>query len=195
MFPVTTHSFIMKYKISQEEFKWAVSYLQISLRHAHQVIIFTILLPNLSEINLSKTFLSVYNGVLEDFSKNCPFLEKVTWNNIHKTSFIELDGNNMRFSNNLKEIYMDDCTFFIYGGGRSQIFDLNNPALNDYFIFHECYKTLERVSIRNAKCSGSIPQNASIKFVRNVPSLCWFRSDLTQEILICYNWNDPLSNF
>ena len=39
-------------------------------------------------------------------------------------------------------------------------------------------------------------KNALIKFVRNVPSLQWFRSDLTQQnISTCYDWTDPISNF
>jgi hypothetical protein len=53
-------------------------------------------------------------------------------------------------------------------------------------------KALECVSIRNAKWGSNnvtavnrnlneVPQNAPIKFVRSVPSLRWFRSDLTQE--------------
>jgi hypothetical protein len=59
----------------------------------------------------------------------------------------------------------------------------------DAFIFHYCSKTLERVSIRNAKYSTfnhnygvCVPQSALVKFIRNgPPTLRWFRSDLSKE--------------
>merc|ERR1712238_81275 len=62
--------------------------------------------------------------------------------------------------------------------------------LNNICIFHHCRENLQRVSIRNARCSIIYPQptivkcvtqKALIKFVRNAPSLKWFRSDLSKE--------------
>jgi hypothetical protein len=50
-----------------------------------------------------------------------------------------------------------------------------------------CFETLERVSLKNVRCEGSstafvpIPQPWLIRFVREVPNLRWFRSDLTPE--------------
>jgi hypothetical protein len=145
------------------------------------------ILPNLHEIDLSNTGLHSRN--LLKFSFNCPLLEKVTWNNISKNSYAELTGVDMVFSNNLKEIYMNDTVF---SGSRSRY--TYNEQYSDFnsriFIFYRCCRTLERVSILNSKLltyrngipfEFIIPQNALIKFVRNVASLRWFRSDLTQE--------------
>jgi hypothetical protein len=139
------------------------------------------ILPNLSEIDLSS--ISLYMSVLRKFFQT--ILGKVTWNNINTNySVVELDGCDMVFSNNLKEIHMDDSIFYsIYSKEMS---NLANSAFNNHFIFHRCCKTLERVSIRNARRHTSaeptiISQNALFKFFRNAPSLRWFRSDLSQE--------------
>jgi hypothetical protein len=97
-------------------------------------------------------------------------------------------GEDMLSCRNLKEIIMDDSVFFCSNQNKDGISNLENHR--DEFIFHYCCKTLERVSIRNAKCSNyydgtntnMVPQNAFIKFVRNASStLRWFRSDLNQE--------------
>ena len=80
---------------------------------------------------------------------------------------------------------MDDSVF--YWNGKEEPSDLNNHP--DKFLFHNCCKALERVSIRKTKYGkiyGSniktIPQDAFIKFVRNAPpTLKWFRSDPTKE--------------
>ena len=90
---------------------------------------------------------------------------------------------------NLREIYMDESTFWQRYSSDQDLSDLVNRS--DTFLFHKCgSKVLERVSIRNAKWYGFdndedpiiIPQNALIKFVRKAPkSLRWFRSNLTLE--------------
>jgi hypothetical protein len=156
---------------------------------------FSKILPNLREIDLSSTIL--FNGALLSFSMNCPLLEKVSWNdNIGYASKIDVSGVDMRASRNLKEIHMNDYDFQC---SSEQMSNLNNPAFNNCFIFHDCCRTLERVSIRNGNWSirmnAIIPQNALIKFVCNVSSLRWFRSDLTQENIKCFKGNDPESNF
>ena len=141
------------------------------------------ILPNLHEINISN--LDLYCGSLSKISRNCPLLEKVIWNYINKASHVYLNGHGMHMCNNLKEIHMNDSVLFCSTPYKGQMSNLTNPAFNNRFIFHRCCNALERVSIRNTRCYGnvliSIPQNALIKFVRNVPSLRWFRSDLTQE--------------
>jgi hypothetical protein len=143
------------------------------------------LLPYLREIDIFNTGLE--GGTLPMLSKNCPLLDKITWNNKNKDAYILLNGIYMSSFDNVKEIYMDNSVFYSFEGETERMLDLNNPALNTGFIFHYCCKKLGRVSIRNAKwyIYGSeptrIPQNALIKFVRSVPSLRWFRSDLTRE--------------
>jgi hypothetical protein len=147
-------------------------------------------LPNLLEVDLSNNTFFNYT-TLREFSKNCHLLEKITCHNIKEDFQLSLDGSKISLSVHLKEIYMDH-SFFCYTYTQETDFsDLTNPTLTKYFIFHHscCKILLERVSIRNAQwCNyrwgnkpSSIPQNALIKFVRNVPSLRWFRSDLTQE--------------
>ncbi|OEU18131.1 hypothetical protein FRACYDRAFT_268865 [Fragilariopsis cylindrus CCMP1102] len=94
----------------------------------------------------------------------------------------------MRTAKNLKVIMMDDSEFYNQDEREfevEEISDLENhrdtPNPNP-FLFDCCSTALERVSIRNAKSSGEVfPQNLLIKFVRNVPTLRWFRSDLTEE--------------
>jgi hypothetical protein len=88
--------------------------------------------------------------------------------------------------NNLKEIQMNDSligNFFPAENVMDNMSNLTNPAHSNQFIFHKCSsKILERVLIRNAKFEHAvIPQNALIKFVRMVPSLRLFQSDLTQD--------------
>lgn len=148
------------------------------------------LLPNLLEINLTNTSFSTY--VVRSFSENCPRLEKVTWNgnNIRHEDKIDnnffMNGISMKNSeNSLKEIVMDDSSFNCHPLFRAEVMsDLNNHP--NIFLFHRCCKSLERVSIRNARYtdgSVSIPQNALVKFIRNAPpnTLKWFRSDLNHE--------------
>jgi hypothetical protein len=142
--------------------------------------------PNLKELNSSNV--EIDHNSFGDFSKNCPLLEKVTSNNNYRG--VCLTRSNMRHSNNLKEINMDNSSFHppnkIYG-------DLNNSQ--GLFLFFDCSKSLERVSIRYMNFyvhrrgdnygneeSLFFKQNLLIKFVRNAPpSLHWFRSDLTQD--------------
>jgi hypothetical protein len=152
------------------------------------------ILPKLIELDFSD-YKSLTFVTLLHYSKNCSFLEKITCHNIKKDSGVGLDGNGMDYAKNLKEIYMDSSVFcynsLVFRCFNNQMLDdLNNH--HNIFIFHKCCKSLERVSIKNAKyvtnryvpqeAKISIPQNALIKFVRNSPpSLRWFRSDLTQE--------------
>jgi len=139
------------------------------------------IVPNLRELNLSNTCGSS-GTVLQSFSENCPWLEKITCNN---NDNIYADGSEIQSATNLKEIIMDDCKFVSY---------LKNPIIinnTTAFLFH-CWssKVLERVSILNARyrISGGnsdelILQNAIIKYIRNgaPPSLRWFRSELSQK--------------
>jgi hypothetical protein len=116
--------------------------------------------PGLCEVDFSD--ISVTNSILEEF----------------------LDGHCMRFSNNLKEIIIDNACFFCERFVINGISNLNNNQ--EIFLFHKCCKAIERVSIRNAGFAysqiGKLIQKILIKFVRNAPpTLRWFRSDLTTE--------------
>jgi len=107
-------------------------------------------------------------------------LEKITWTNINFD--VSLNGEDIKYARNLKEINMDDSNFDSYEHEVAEMSDLNNrPTI---FLFHKCKsQVLERVSIRNGKYNGGVcvSQNLLIKFVRNAsPTLQWFRSDLTQ---------------
>merc|ERR1712032_836555 len=124
-------------------------------------LVFLLVLPNLCEINFSH---------VDAGSGSCV-----------------LGGNRLRFSDNLKEITVDDSDF-VLDGGQEKFSDLNNHPGD--FLFHQCSSiVLERVSIRNARFVGSngravaasVPQHMLIKFIRNAPpTLKWFRSDLSK---------------
>ena len=136
------------------------------------------ILPNLREINLSHICTST--DVLYNVSNQCPYLEKVTWNNIRyytNDACVGLSGWDMRTAKNLKEIIMDNSEFQ---------FDLDcyiDITRKDRFLFYCCSNALERVSISNATSwlNNPLPQRVLINFVRNVPTLRWFRSGLNEE--------------
>ena len=130
------------------------------------------ILPNLREINLSN--ICTRRDVLYNVSNQCPHLEKVTWNNIRdytNDACVGLSGWDMRTAKNLKEIIMNNSEFQ---------FDLDITRKDR--LFYCCSNALERVSISNARwLNNPLPQSVLINFVRNVPTLRWFRSDLTEE--------------
>mmetsp|Transcript_8398 Transcript_8398/g.8249 ORF Transcript_8398/g.8249 Transcript_8398/m.8249 type:complete len:381 (+) Transcript_8398:187-1329(+) len=162
------------------------------------------ILPNLQELDLSNNGYAYHptcsnerrNRVLFHFSTHCPHLEKIKWNHIDSESAVALNGYDMISSNTtLRELIMDHSTFDgSYVAGTIRMFDLNRyyRTYSNPFIFGSCSKSLERVSILDAKwtkinrntnsTTSRVPsQNALINFVRNVPTLRWFRSDLTKE--------------
>jgi len=104
------------------------------------------ILPNLQELNLSCTNFDCC--VLVEFSRNCPRLEKITWNNIVCDSRISLDGQDMQLAHNLRLLIVDDSVFN-YCNNIEKLFGLINHP--DKFLFHECCEVLERVSICKAK--------------------------------------------
>ena len=108
----------------------------------------------------------------------------------------------MQASKYLKEININNSKFIVY---NREISDLNNYP--DIFMFHNCCKALERVSIRNMNWKFYLgddgddydedqklvfTQNALIKFVRNAPpTLQWFRSDLTPDNMTMLRMERP----
>jgi hypothetical protein len=146
----------------------------------------TFVMPCLQEIDLSNA--NVTESALRYFAYECPVLEKVTWNNHFSNT--SMSGKALNTCRCLKEIYMDDSVF-TYDFGESQAIHAPAEWLN-YCIFFHCNAKLERVSLKNAKCreprfgsspgpTQTFPQIGLIKFVRNTPSLRWFRSDLSSE--------------
>ena len=100
---------------------------------------------NLHEIDLSNTS-SVIAGTM--LSVHCPHLEKITWHNSTNDSLDLLGGHGISPSNNIKEIIMNDSSFYSTQLEIDNMSDLETHR--DTFIFH-CSKALERVSIRNVK--------------------------------------------
>mmetsp|Transcript_2461 Transcript_2461/g.2837 ORF Transcript_2461/g.2837 Transcript_2461/m.2837 type:complete len:345 (-) Transcript_2461:314-1348(-) len=147
------------------------------------------MLPNLLYLDLSRShYQSWFNHgrEIQEFTKHCPRLEKITWNNVGTKNnkdggVIFLNGIHMQDATKLRVINMDDSDFFVYMN-QDEMSDLHHHP--DKFIFHKCCHALERVSLRNARDEGDnmpIKQEALIKFVRSVPTLRWFRSDLRPE--------------
>ena len=163
------------------------------------------ILPSLRELDLTNTCI---NGqFVHFFFYKFRRLEKITFNNkkpaVHTTAYVNIDGNSFEAANNLKELYMDDCT--LVAPNRNNDVDAISDYVNytvfvsDLFLFHRCSSSvLERVSIRNLKYSVSlrgegtrgtaIPQNALMKYIRHCPpSLRWFCSNafVTARITFC----------
>ena len=66
--------------------------------------------PNLQEMNLSNTGFRF--GVLSSLSNGCTRLEKVTCNNLDRSSLVSIDGTDISEATNLREIYMDESAFY-----------------------------------------------------------------------------------
>jgi hypothetical protein len=143
--------------------------------------ILSFMMPCLLEINLSKV--SVRESALRYFASECPALEKVTWNHHHHNAGMRMDGSALHPCRCLKEICMDDSTFYYEYFSDPMAILIEG---RDSHIFSWCNTFLERVSLKNAKFdhmepTQSFPQFGLLKFVRRTPSLRWFRSDLTPE--------------
>jgi hypothetical protein len=148
--------------------------------------ILRIILPNLLKLDFSNTT-GYTNGIFKELFQ-CPFLNKVISND--NDDGVDLNGLGMGLSTNLREIHMDNTLFHCGPYFTNYKFaDLNNHQ--KVFIFHGCSRSLECVSMRNMKLPRStfnddhhrkiFQQNALVKFVRNAPSLRWFRSDLSAD--------------
>ena len=153
-------------------------------RNCNKSLLFGILriMPNIQSITITGP--SFHPGTLYFIGSVRPLLTKITWNGIGIFDKVIISGSVISNQRNLREIYMDDSSFFGLASFAS-------PRYNgDQFIFQECSNDLERVSIRNARYyfyghfnlqTIPVPQKELIKFVRNAPSLKWFRSDLTLD--------------
>ena len=132
--------------------------------------VLTYLLPSLREVDFTNT--CARNSTFCKFFKNCPCLEKFTFNNNHPTAddaygidgilrgilrrphlnSLNADGGAMKSANNLKELIIDNSTLVIFVDEADYIFDLENENNNEakLFLFYKCSsKVLERVSLRN----------------------------------------------
>jgi len=158
---------------------------------------------SVQEINLS--YVRFKNSLqqrklLRRFFSSLSSLEKVTWH--HCDRDIIFNGSPFH-PTNTKEIYSDNSLFTLSETTidlmSSSNFGQRQQHDDNFYMFY-CYKSLECLSIRNAKYTDhifgylddnniddctvriDIPQNALIKFVRKSPtSMRWFRSDLTKE--------------
>ena len=163
------------------------------------------IVPNLRHLNLSTALITP--DILEHFSVRCPLLETIKWNDNTDYGFVA-DGNDLRLMHNLKELHLDNYSFWFdeYINEDANITDDNDDddpnnnyniteleAMSDMhnhpniFLFHKLRnQPLEGVSIRNVCLwrgfddEMAIPQNVLLKFVRNAPmTLKWFRSNLS----------------
>ena len=145
----------------------------------------TIMFPNLRKINLTNIRLST------NLANFCPHLETFICNITTECRgyFHLVDGGYFAPFHNLKEITLDNRCFFFNLNQRRDMADRTNTT---EFLFHKCIRNntkLARVSMKNVgyKMRGdrlfnrTLPQRVLMKFVRNVPSLTYFRSDLSAE--------------
>ena len=147
---------------------------------AHFPCILSILVPNIRHLNLSNTKYDKgtdwKNEILLAYTRHCPRLEKITWNNNYSgetrnvyrdnKGCIQLNGYEMRDGNNhLTNIEFDDCLFVVDPthinrapfrvdwaeiDPSHQVARLHN-GVNGTRMFHYCSNKLERVSIKNAR--------------------------------------------
>jgi len=139
------------------------------------------MLPNVQQIDITNSK-NMTLTVFEAIGKNCPLVEKITWNN--KSSQLSVFDYFVRNYQNAKDICLDNSIFICVDRERDKICDLErHPA--EYMFCNWESNVLERLSIKNVRLGYDgymLPQNAVIKFVRNAPtSLRWFRSDLSHE--------------
>jgi len=154
--------------------------------------------PNLRHLEMD----NVHGGPISEgdlvselsfFNNNtCPNLEIVQWKNrVGGCRFFR--GNDMASFPALKEVYFDNIfADFRYDGEFSSVtfnFLFSGPEEQRCILF-KCNKYLEKVSLLGAKVVDmndesndiiALPQSALMKFVRNTPSLKWFRSDLSES--------------
>jgi hypothetical protein len=156
------------------------------IRETWKVIVpFTAMLVNLQEIDLSYIIDSqVTLTTLDAALRKCPNLQKITCNG--SQGLFSMRGIQIC---NLKEFDLDCSELVTYDfvtvaenmfsfSGREHLFQAN--------------KGIERLSIKNItwKCiplmsdeetGEPVTQEMLIKMVRNLPSLCWLKSDLSDE--------------
>ena len=164
----------------------SITELDISLPTPRDLVAFVFQLltmfPNLRKINLTNILL----GSMDLVAKYCPHLETIIWNHTDAIPSIvaSADGDCFAPFHNLKEITLDNRYFYIKSQFRASMADTTN---NNVFLFHHCVSNnpmLARVSMKNVTdyhSNKTLPQRVLMKFVRNVPSLTYFRSDLTPE--------------
>jgi len=168
----------------------------VSVAHYFVETLLVMMLPNLRVLDL--TNIAYDEGIIKvPLAVTCPSLEKIVWNNgrndtllweegfekvLHNS--IAAEGDILEDCQNMTEIEMNNFRFLF-------IVDLdawsNDP---NKFLFHNCStKKLERVSIKNATAPTAFGTGTDIrflqamlvKFVRKVPSLRYFSSDLTKD--------------
>ena len=160
----------------------------------------TIMFPNLRKINLTNIRLH-HNTNLANF---CPHLETIIWKTTTRCGgyCVRADGGYFASFHNLKDITLDNRCFFFNSNQRRDMADRTNTTK---FLFHKCIRNntkLARVSMKNVcfNVSGrhydrTTPQHVFMKFVRNVPSLTYFRSDLTPENIAILQLERPAMVF
>ena len=151
--------------------------------------------PNLRKIILSNIRLSV--GLLA--TEYCPRLETIIWKNNTKPvpgDFVWADGVEFAPFHQLKEITLDNRRFFVNFNQR----DMADTTNNGKFLFQKCASNnpmLAQVSMKHAidNFNKPVPQSVLMKFVRNVPSLIYFRSDLTPDNIAILQLERPAMVF
>lgn len=108
---------------------------------------------------------------------------------------------------NLKEFHVDpidmyfDCPIAAYC--EEDWFEIQGGHKSKLYLLQD-FPNLERVTLSHARCrctdSGEIhvlamPQEALMKFVRHMPKLNWFRSDLTPENIVMLQAERPEVHF
>ena len=163
------------------------------------------IMPNLREVDLSN--IEVTQSALSDFARHCPNLEKIRWDYCNESSAFA-SGQDLKDCRNLRELYMDNATFYVptdrFQSDSSQHEQILFMEPNDPFcVLWFCKQNLERVSLKKAtyyvfgkkKNAKPFTQMGLMKFVRGAENLRWFRSDLNDESVAILQKERPKITF
>ena len=100
---------------------------------------------------------------------------------------------------NLKELHVDNSTFFYGGRNPRPALALDHPSHPiQYHMFSYCKSKLESVSVKGIKFylpgkpeKHVVGQAGLMHFVRSTPTLKWFCSDLTAENIAALKVSRP----
>lgn len=157
---------------------------------ANQVYYLSSVFPNVVSVDLSGLNANDPDLVCVYFVRNhCPQISRFIWNGCNDRSGLPLCRMVFGNARNLTDISLDHCHFEVFDDDDVIEFsDLTGRRSHLYLLWH-C-RRVEHLSIRNATYSSlshpehddePVSQDMLIKMVRNDRTLCWLRSDLSDE--------------
>jgi len=111
------------------------------------------LLPSLREVNFTNTLATA--RAVQTFCERCPRLEKITFHNNQavqqcflRTYYPPADGSTMMRAKNLKEVYMDNSTFFLLDDSEFDVMSDLEENDDEYYLSG----TRHKLGVRSNMC-------------------------------------------